>query len=59
MKFRIIQSNDRGIITKVGDLTYHSRGTAKGKEHLEVPTLFIWVKEKKKISSKSLDCMDR
>tara|TARA_B100000287_G_C20525872_1_gene738825 strand:+ start:141 stop:785 length:645 start_codon:yes stop_codon:yes gene_type:complete len=49
MKFRIIQSNDRGIITKVGDLTYHSRGTAKGKEHLEVPTLFIWVKEKKRL----------
>jgi hypothetical protein len=43
MKFRIIQSNNRGLITKQGDRTYARRGPAKGEEALELPTLFIWV----------------
>jgi hypothetical protein len=42
-KFRVIQSNDRGLITKQGDRTYARRGPAKGEEVLELPTLFIWV----------------
>ena len=46
MKFRIIQSNDRGLITKQGDRTYARRGPAKGEEALELPTLFIWVSGK-------------
>ena len=43
LKFRVIQSNDRGLITKQGDRTYASRKPAKGEEALELPTLFIWV----------------
>lgn len=43
MKFRVIQSNDRGLITKEGDRTYARRRPAKGQEDLELPTLFIWV----------------
>ena len=43
LKFRVIQSNDRGLITKQGDRTYARRGPAKGEEALELPTLFIWV----------------
>lgn len=43
MKFRVIQSNDRGLITHQGDRTYASRGPAKGEEAKELPTLFIWV----------------
>ena len=46
MKFRVIQSNNRGLVTQDGDRTYASRGTAKGEEALELPTLFIWVKGK-------------
>ena len=45
MKFRLIQSNDRGLLTKVGDRTYARRKPAKGEELLELPTLFIWVKK--------------
>jgi len=43
MKFRVIQSNNRGLITKQGDRTYARRRPAKGEEALELPTLFIWV----------------
>ena len=46
MKFRVIQSNNRGLVTQDGDRTYASRGPAKGEEALELPTLFIWVKGK-------------
>ena len=46
MKFRVIQSNNRGLVTQVGDRTYASRGPAKGEEELELATLFIWVKGK-------------
>ena len=46
LKFRVIQSNDRGLVTKPGDCTYARRGPAKGEEGLELPTLFIWVKAK-------------
>jgi hypothetical protein len=44
MKFRVIQSNDRGLITREGDRTYARRRPAKGEEALELPTLFIWVR---------------
>jgi len=43
IKFRLIQSNNRGLVTKVGDRTFASRRPAKGEEELELPTLFIWV----------------
>jgi hypothetical protein len=46
MKFRVIQSNNRGLVTQEGDRTYASRGPAKGEEELELATLFIWVKGK-------------
>ena len=46
LKFRVIQSNDRGLITKQGDRTYARHGPAKGEETLELPTLFIWVSGK-------------
>ena len=46
LKFRVIQSNDRGLITQQGDRTYARRGPAKGEEALELPTLFIWVSGK-------------
>ena len=44
MKFRVIQSNNRGLISKVGDQTFYSRKPKKGEENFEMPTLFIWVK---------------
>ena len=44
VKFRTIQSNNRGLITKVGDKTFHSRKPKKGEEYKDVKTLFIWVK---------------
>ena len=34
LKFRVIQSNDRGLITQQGDRTYARRGPAKGEEVL-------------------------
>jgi hypothetical protein len=37
LKFRVIQSNDRGLITKQGDRTYASRRPAKGEETVELP----------------------
>jgi len=46
IKFRLIQSNNRGLLTKVGDRTFASRRPAKGEEELELPTLFIWVNGK-------------
>ena len=48
LKFRVIQSNDRGLVTKPGDCTYARRGPAKGEEGLELPTLFIWVRSKER-----------
>ncbi len=44
MKFRVIQSNNRGLITKVGDKTFYSRKPKTGEEKLSLPTLFIWNK---------------
>ena len=49
MKFRVIQSNDRGLLTKEGDRTYAHRKPAKGEEQLELPTLFIWVKKPQRL----------
>jgi hypothetical protein len=46
MKFRVIQSNNRGLVTQEGDRTYASRGPAKAEEELELATLFIWVNGK-------------
>ena len=43
MKFRVIQSNNRGLISKVGDKTFYSRKPKLGEETIELPTLFIWV----------------
>ena len=43
MKFRVIQSNNRGLICRVGDKTFHSRKPKKGEEDKELATLFIWV----------------
>tara|TARA_Y100001933_G_C18978107_1_gene555483 strand:- start:1335 stop:1958 length:624 start_codon:yes stop_codon:yes gene_type:complete len=43
MKFRVIQSNNRGLISKVGDKTFYSRKPKIGEEIKELPTLFIWV----------------
>ena len=45
MKFRVIQFNDRGLISQIGDKTFHSRKPKKGEEKKELPTLFIWVKK--------------
>ncbi len=45
MKFRVIQSNNRGLIARVGDRTYASRRPARGEEESDVPTLFIWSKK--------------
>ena len=53
MKFRVIQSNNRGLITKVGDRTFYSRKPKKGEELLELPTLFIWVKEPKRLLARA------
>ena len=39
MKFRVIQSNNRGLISKVGDQTFYSRKPKKGEEKEELPTL--------------------
>ena len=45
MKFRVIQSNNRGLVARVGDRTYASRRPARGEEESEVPSLFIWSKK--------------
>jgi hypothetical protein len=44
MKFRLIQSNNRGLITRAGDRTYAHSGPGKGEEDCDLPTLFIWSK---------------
>ena len=49
MKFRLIQSNNRGLITRAGDRTYARSGPAKGEECCELPTLFIWAKKPKRL----------
>ena len=49
IKFRLIQSNNRGLVTKVGDRTFASRKPAKGEEEHELPTLFIWVNGKTRL----------
>ena len=49
MKFRVIQSNNRGLISRVGDKTFSSRKPKKGEENIELPTLFIWVKSPKRL----------
>lgn len=49
MKFRVIQSNDRGLVTQVGDRTYARRGPARGEEATELPTLFIWLKKPRRL----------
>ena len=43
MKFRVIQSNNRGLISKVGDQTFYSRKPKVGEENTQLPTIFIWV----------------
>jgi hypothetical protein len=43
MKFRVIQSNNHGLVMQAGDRTYARRKPAKGEELKEMPTLFIWV----------------
>lgn len=43
MKFRVIQSNNRGLISKVGDKTFYSRKPKIGEENKDLPTIFIWV----------------
>ena len=43
MKFRVIQSNNRGLISKVGDQTFYSRKPKVGEENTQQPTIFIWV----------------
>lgn len=45
MKFRMIQSNDHGLVTQAGDRTYARRKPAKGEEAIELATLFIWVRK--------------
>ena len=45
MKFRLIQSNNRGLIVRVGDRTFSRRKPAKSEENQELPTLFIWVRK--------------
>jgi hypothetical protein len=49
MKFRLIQSNNRGLITRVGDRTYAHSGPTKGEENKELPTLFIWSKKPQRL----------
>jgi hypothetical protein len=49
MKFRLIQSNNRGLVTRVGDRTYARIGPAKGDERWELPTLFIWSNKPKRL----------
>ena len=49
LKFRVIQSNDRGLVTRVGDRTYASKGPARGQELSELPTLFIWSKKPRRL----------
>ncbi len=53
MKFRVIQSNNRGLITKVGDKTFYSRKPKKGEEQLSLPTLFIWVSKPKRLVARA------
>ncbi len=48
-KFRVIQSNNRGLVCQKGDCTYASRGPAKGEEFFEMPTLFLWVNRKTRL----------
>ena len=56
MKFRVIQSNDRGLISKVGDKTFYSRKPKKGEEIKEIPTLFIWVKKPYRFAARVWTC---
>ena len=49
MKFMVIQSNNRGIISKIGDLTFCKKKPKSGEEKKIFPTLFIWVKKPKRI----------
>tara|TARA_B100000161_G_C33498883_1_gene390669 strand:+ start:350 stop:973 length:624 start_codon:yes stop_codon:yes gene_type:complete len=42
MLFRVIQSKNRGLITKKGDLTFHSQKPSKNELDAEKRTLFIW-----------------
>lgn len=45
IKFRVIQSNNRGLVLRAGDRTYARGRPAKGEEAIELPTLFIWVRK--------------
>lgn len=49
MKFRLIQSNNRGLVVRAGDRTYARSGPAKGEEHCDLPTLFIWSKKPRRL----------
>ena len=48
MKFRVIQSNNRGLITGIGDKTFSSKKPKLGEEYKALPTLFIWVNSPKR-----------
>ena len=52
MKFRVIQSNNRGLILRVGDKTFSSRKPKAGEEYKILPTLFIWVKPPKRYAAR-------
>mgnify|MGYP001497171337 CR=1 FL=1 len=56
MKFRVIQSNDRGLISRVGDKTFYSRKPKKGEEKKELATLFIWVKKPYRFAARVWTC---
>ena len=53
MKFRVIQSNNRGLISKVGDKTFFSKKPKIGEEFKEMATLFIWVKKPNRFVSRA------
>jgi len=53
LKFRVIQSNNRGLISKVGDKTFFSKKPKIGEEFKEMATLFIWVKKPNRFVSRA------
>ena len=56
MKFRVIQSNDRGLISQVGDKTFCSQKPKYGEENIELPTLFIWFKNPYRFAARGWTC---
>ena len=53
MLFRVIQSNNRGLITKAGDKTFYSRKPAKNEADIEKKTLFIWCNGKSRLVTRA------